>query len=396
MIKERGFQNGEQIYVAWAVSGNEIPDALNNSLILYGDGEYDLDEIEENITPESIDLIDHTIDLGEFYAHKLCKRMAGYRTKLEPNKQIIIMGLDSTSDGRLSIIYYREFFNQEFLNRLENWYSDFAWYQYCELKKNDNTQKKNSKPKFGWIPCAPIPKDIALIAYGRLDDKNNLTIDGNIKKNAVESLIPCVFENQQISWDLVQSCFRNVIKRSFDNNSTSHKPETKQRQIAWYKSLGIACAMYRGYCLRHPEINEQRNYVMALEETRNTRDYLFGRLLAIAERIEDAVLRDEDKNRITKAMLYMPRFAERPAETWQIIFKELSPYIQRLKTGSGWRPGFLANRLAEIDSIFALFVNDDFTRPDPLSCEFLLGYHCQRHFSKNKPESTEPHSGGKP
>lgn len=388
LIQERGFQNDDQIFVAWAVSGKEIPDSLNE-IWTFSDDENDLEEIEISAVPEPINLIDHSIDLGESYALKLRNHMAGYRAKLEPNEQVIIMGLDSTSDGRISIIYYREFFNWEFFERLEKWHSDFAWHQYGEIKKHDNDLKKNSKPKFGWIPCSPLPKDIALVAYGRLDDNNNLTLDGNIKKNTVESLIPCIFENQQVSWHLIQACSRNVIKRSFDNQPLSQKKESKQKQIAWYKSLGIACALYRGYYQRHPDINYPRNYVMALEEKRNTRDYLFGRLLAIAERIEDAVLRDEEKNRITKAMLYMPRFSEHPCETWHIIFKEIQPYLQRLKTGAGWRPGFLANRLAELDDVFALFVSDDFTRPDALSCEFLLGYHCQRHFSKNKSETNE-------
>jgi len=400
LVQERGFKNDDQVFISWAISGKEIPDSLNDTWTF--DDEDDFGEIEENNTSEPINLIDHSSDLGESYALKLRNRMAGYQAKLEPHEQIIIMGLDSTSDGRISIIYYREFSNEKFLEKLEKWHSDFAWYQYSQLKKRDDDLKKSSKPKFGWIPCSPIPKDIALIAYGRLDDNGNLTFGDkkkklNIKKKVVESLIPCIFEDQQISINLVQACFRNVIKRSFDNNPLSQNSESKQKQIAWHKSLGIACALHRGYCQRQPDINYQR-YAMSLEENRNTRDYLFGRLLAVAERIEDAVLRDEDKNRITKAMLYMPRFSERPCETWQIIFKELQPYLQRLKTGSDWRPGFLANRLSELDEIFALFVNDDFTRPGALSCEFLLGYHCQRHFSKNESETTntQTNSGKKP
>ncbi len=49
------------------------------------------------------------------------------------------------------------------------------------------------------------------------------------------------------------------------------------------KCLGIACALVRGS--RKEEQDE-----MSLEEQRTTRDYLFGRLLAIAERIEQSAL----------------------------------------------------------------------------------------------------------
>lgn len=380
LINERGFKNGEQVFVAWAVSGKKIPDSLSENWVFSED---ELEEFEETIlSEETLDAIDHSIDLGESYALKLRNRLAGYRAKIEPNEQIIIMGLDSTSDGRMSIIYYREFLNREFLDRLEKWHSEFAWHQYAEVKDAIGT-----KSKHGWVIFSPLPKDIALIAYGRFDNSNNLTLDGNIKKNVVESLIPCIFENQAIAWNLVQCCFNNVIKRSFDNNSLANKNESKQKLIAWNKGLGIACALYRGYCKRQSTINQNGHYDMALEENRKSRDYLFGRLLAIAERIEEKVLWDQDKNRVTKAMLYMPRFSERPNETWQVIYKELQPYFQHLKTGPGWRPGFLANRLAEIDEVFNSFVGDDFTRPGSLSPEFLLGYHCQRFFSKNKPEN---------
>lgn len=383
LIQERGFQNDTQIFISWAVSGKDLPDPLNESFIL-SDDEASFNEYEENNTQEIGGFIDHSVDLGESYSIKLRQRMAGYLNHLDENEQIIIMGLDTTSDGRMCIIYYREFFNREFLERLEKWHSEFSWNLYIESNKTDKNQKRSNNPQFSWIPCTPIPKDVALIAYGRLNDKNELTLDGKIKKKVIENLIPCIFEYQQISNDLVQACFRNVIKHSFYNNTLSKTSESRKKKNAWCKSLGIACALYRGYCQRHPEINYRRNYAMALEENRNTRDYLFGRLLAIAERIEDAVLHDEEKNRITKAMLYMPRFSERPCETWQVIYKELQPYLHSLKTGADWRPGFLANRLAEIDNVFALFINDDFTRHGSLSCEFLLGYHCQRHFFKNK------------
>src|SRR5207253_9551242 len=47
----------------------------------------------------------------------------------------------------------------------------------------------------------------------------------------------------------------------------------------WEKCLGIACSLFRGHYV-------DRRYQMDLELERNTRDYLYGRLLAIAEEIE--------------------------------------------------------------------------------------------------------------
>jgi CRISPR-associated protein Csd1 len=125
---------------------------------------------------------------------------------------------------------------------------------------------------------------------------------------------------------------------------------------------------------------------MALEENYHSRDYLYGRLLAIAERIEDVALNVSGENRSTTAARLMQRFADRPFETWRTIELALQPYIQRLRVS---RAGFLTNRLKEIDDILALFKHEDFSSKDSLSGEFLLGYHCQRQKFRTKPESTD-------
>jgi CRISPR-associated protein Csd1 len=157
--------------------------------------------------------------------------------------------------------------------------------------------------------------------------------------------------------------------------ATNRVAYASDAQWLWEKNLGIACALYKGYYARHPNLTQRRHYAMALEESNNSRDYLFGRLLAIAERIEDIALSVSDENRPTTAARLMQRFADRPYETWRTIELALQPYIQRLRTS---RAGFLSNQLEEMDSVLSLFQHDNFMRKEPLSGEFLLGYHCQR------------------
>lgn len=121
---------------------------------------------------------------------------------------------------------------------------------------------------------------------------------------------------------------------------------------------------------------------MALEESRTTRDYLYGRLLAIAERIEETALRMADENRPTNAARLMQRFADRPFSTWRTIELGLQPYIQRLQSNK-WA-GFLVNRKKEMDDVYGLFRTEDFSIDKPLTGEFLLGYHCQKQVWFNK------------
>lgn len=119
---------------------------------------------------------------------------------------------------------------------------------------------------------------------------------------------------------------------------------------------------------------------MNLDESCNSRDYLYGRLLAIAERIEEVALRLGGENRSTNAARLMQRFADRPFSTWRTIELSLQPYMQRLQ---GARGGFLTNRKKELDTVASSFDNEEFILDKPLTGEFLLGYHCQRLCYRN-------------
>ena len=114
---------------------------------------------------------------------------------------------------------------------------------------------------------------------------------------------------------------------------------------------------------------------MALERERNSRDYLYGRLLALAEHLEERALYVGGEKRATSAEKLMQRFADRPYSTWRIIETGLTPYKVRLNTK---RHGFLNAVQQEIDAVCQLFGTDDFVSDKRLSGEFLLGYHCQR------------------
>lgn len=110
---------------------------------------------------------------------------------------------------------------------------------------------------------------------------------------------------------------------------------------------------------------------MSLDETRKTRDYLFGRLLAIADVLEERTLSEAEKKRPTNATRYMQQFSQRPFSTWKQIYELLTPYFMR----QGDNASFYKWRLAQVKD---LFTPEDFTSNKPLTGEYLLGYYCQR------------------
>lgn len=373
LIQRQGFRNGDQAYVSWAVSGKSIPEPLTDAYSFLDTDDFDLDIVEESDTLAPEAPLNQGVNLGQTYAIQLRKYMAGYAAKLSPTEQIIIMGIDSATPGRMGILYYREMFSAEFLNRLEAWHNQFAWPQR-HTKEHPSVDGKKPKTKVIWPISSPVPRDITKAAYGE-------NVADNLKKKVIERLMPCIIDGQSFPLDLLMSCVRKVTNR------VSYATD---EQWLWEKNLSIACALYKGYYQRHPNLTQRRNYAMALEENYHSRDYLYGRLLAIAERIEEVALGISGENRSTTAARLMQRFADRPFETWRSIELALQPYMQRLRVS---RAGFLTNRQKELDTVQGLFSPQDFTSKAALSGEFLLGYHCQRQKLRTKTTDENPSQG---
>ncbi|MEA2059785.1 MAG: type I-C CRISPR-associated protein Cas8c/Csd1, partial [Thermodesulfobacteriota bacterium] len=263
------FRNEDQVYVSWAISGKKTPEPLESAWDMFGS---DL-VFKENTESEPEQSLDYSIDMGESFALQLKKYLAGYHAALEPNEQIIVMGLDSATPGRMGILYYRELLASEYLERIEKWHKQFAWPQRFTIEIPDPKGKKKPSRKTIWPVSSPVPKAIADAAYGHILKSNDA-----LKKSVIERILPCIIDGRHFPRDLVTSAVRRACNR---NNCENWE---------WQRNLGVACALYRGFYFRHPQGGKRREYRMALETERTTRDYLYGRLLAIAEKIEETAL----------------------------------------------------------------------------------------------------------
>jgi CRISPR-associated protein Csd1 len=339
LIARQGGPNGagEQVFVAWSSGGQDVPSPLRSTAELFMD---DLDNPEESVEPPR-----YAGDAGQELSLRLKRLIAGYGAKFAPSDEVIVMGLDSASPGRMAITLYRELQGSEFLVRIQDWHESHAWAQVysADLK----------------FTGAPAPKDIAEAAFGR-------ELNDNLRKAVVESLVPCIVDGRPIPSHLVGACVRRALILAGTDKLKREKRERKKWE--WEKCLGIACGLFRG-------LRWEKGYSMSLEENRTTRDYLFGRLLAIGEHIEQRALYIADEARDTNAAKLMQRFADRPCSTWRNLEIALAPYKSRLR--ANW-PGMLLGLEKELDKVADLFGTEDFVSDAQLSGEFLLGYHCER------------------
>jgi CRISPR-associated protein Csd1 len=345
LIARQGYRNGDQAIVAWAVGGNQIPKVVADSSEIEKDFRTEIAPDSMHNPQPSTASGRYKGDAGQLFANQLNNLIRGYRAKLADREDIVIMALDSATTGRMAVTYYRELQASEFLERIQSWHEHTAWPQNMGKDRR--------------FVGAPAPGDIAEAAYGR-------RVDEKLNKATVERLLPCIVDGRSIPCDLVTACAQQAANPAGKNH------------WEWERCLGIACALVRGS-------RREENYSMSLEENRSSRDYLFGRLLAIAEKIESYALYLAKEGRDTTAERLMQRFSDHPASTWRTIELALRPYMQRLQSS---RPGYLYNLKCLLDDVISRFQNDDFTKAGRLDAEFLLGYHCQRAaFRKEEPEN---------
>lgn len=338
LIGRQGYNRYGLAIVAWATSGKPVPQPTDDpSSLLWGNA-----PTEENPNAYT----------AQELAVKLRNRIAGYGKELGKTDEVVVMALDSATTGRMAITYYRDLTGSDFLKSIDNWHSSCEWlHRYREI-----LDKESGKSKKVSFVGAPAPADIAEAAYGtRLDDK--------LRKATIARLLPCIVDGQSIPRDLVESAVRRASNR------------IGMDSWEWNKTLSIACALFRKFK------QGKEKYEMSLDETRKTRDYLYGRLLAIADVLEERTLYKGEKKRATNAARYMQQFSQRPFRTWKQIHDLLSPYI--LRSGGAF---YYKNLIAEVEG---LFDPDDFISNKPLTGEYLLGFYCQRQKLVPKSSSSE-------
>ena len=213
LIARQGYRKDSLAIVAWATSGDQVPHLMEDSFSFL-----DFDKL-----PSDQNLPIYT---AEYFAKRLKKKIAGYGSFLGSDKDIVILGVDSATPGRLSIIYYRELTGSEFLKRIQSWHETCSWvHRYRSVEETDRNTgkiKRVVKPFIG----APSPNDIVEAAYGT-------RVDENLRKLTLKRLLPCLIDGQPIPRDIVESCVRRVSNRVALEN------------WEWEKYLSISCALYK-------------------------------------------------------------------------------------------------------------------------------------------------------
>ncbi|MED3757785.1 type I-C CRISPR-associated protein Cas8c/Csd1 [Peribacillus frigoritolerans] len=327
LINRQGKIVDQRVFLVWGNEEITIPDTTLDTF---------------SISPLPIGKKERISFTHQEFANEVAKALDGYRNNLTSNENVNVLILDSATTGRLAVLYYRNMNKELYLDRLKKWHSTCAWIH--RYRKDNNEQ-------YIQFYGAPATKDIAFAAYGP-------KVNEKVVKGLMERMLSCVIDDRKIPLDIVKSAYQRASNPvSMDN-------------WEWEKTLSITCAL----------LNKQEGCQVALDTENMDRNYLFGRLLAIADVMERRAL-GSGEMRASNALRYMNAFSKHPERTWKTIQDSLQPYQARLGT-----KGLYLSKL--IDEVASSISFEDFNNK-PLSGKYLLGFYSQRHDLYQKKENND-------
>lgn len=382
LIANHGYAVDSQVLISWAVDSNTKVKAkpqgssfeLCEAMDVFENGLFsDMEEIKTDATILS--------DMGTKvvytnYARRLNQLLQGYgdaRSIQQHARKICIAVFDAATTGRMGLVFYQELPENEYLESIVNWHKDTSYFLTAWKKTKDDAGKEKSVPVH--YIGAPSYDEILFAVYGKSRGRGDQSYS-ILKKKVRKQLLECMFGNFSFPESMVKMA-ANRASRPMSFTDTNGKFSEND----WKRAINITCALARKFYKQQ----KKGEIALALNTKRTDRDYLFGRLLAVADKLESIALYKADKQntRATNATKLMNAFQVKPYSTWGQLYNQLIPYKNQLK-GAGYYQSL-------IDEIMVLFQEGDFEDNSPLSPLYLLGYSAQNRAltQKNKNEKTE-------
>lgn len=330
LVQNRCARFGSLYLLIWESEDQPLPDIRKPAI-----------DIEDEFEEESGDT---SASPGAYSNFKsvLYQMIEGYRQKFDYDAKVMLMGLDETTPGkgRISMSLYTEIAGSRYLENIQYWH---------ETTVAERWYGKKKKSVFNTFSLF----EIINAAFGH-EEGEKLACKSEVMDNTILRLVPCVTERRKIPSDIVHHlCAKASRPLSYDK-------KYNHRLV-----LEVACGMIRK---RNIE-NHEGVVAVAYDPNEKDRSYLYGCLLALANKTEADTYDADDRNsRNTNAQRYWEAFSKRPCQTWKIIEERLQPYLNK----AGRYRTYYEKHFNEIMDKMTI---DVFSDNSALSPAYLLGYH---------------------
>jgi len=265
--------------------------------------------------------------------------------------------VDAATTGRMSVTFYKDMPENDYIDRIVDWHKTCRWW---------------FQSRGVHFISAPSTDRIIAAVHGEHKGENY----DKLRKQGREQLLHCILCGERLN----RSWIAAAVQRA-SNPFSYNKADGGWDKYKWETAINVACAIVRSYYSYYKE-----DVSLELDRSLNNRSYLYGRLLALADRIESHARylqikgNDTDK-RATNAVRYMTAFAAKPFRTWMQIFHLLNPSLQRLDGGEWY--------MQQVDEVIQLFREGEYEKNSALDGWYLMGYSLQRIALRNRDEEED-------
>lgn len=295
------------------------------------------------------------------YYARMKRLIFGTKDEKKNFPDVSLLMTDRSGDGRFSPVLYKSFSAEEYFDKIREWHDHCAWFTYDS--------------EWAALTMKPVSLfEIARCAYGvqrfNQSDAPYLDVNDAVFKDTVNTLLASVLDNRPIPTSLIQQIASQVSPERFAGNKGHEMQPFKQ-------ILRSACALLHWWHIRKNKDKEERD--LSLDKENTDRSYLYGRLLAVFDCIENAALNRRSKkdeqgkfdHRDTNAMRLWSAYVAHPSVCAANLQKCVIPYLSSLPYGLRT---YYENELTEIGGKIA----EAKTSNRPLSPEYLHGFYLER------------------
>lgn len=277
------------------------------------------------------------------------------RSKFSDDANYYIAIFDKVSNGRVAAKYFKTLSVSRLKENLVNWQKKYHWRGYGKESKDTD--------------FTPSPRRIVLAAYGTEREGGLEISKKTFLTNQYQSILAALVEGRDIPSNFERALAMNVRNRN-------------RYDKTWMEVKFCALAI-----LKH-----KGGFGEAMLNRENTdRSYLFGRLLAIFERIEASTF-DRESDRTTNAEKMWTSYTNHPATVMMRLRDLLKPYERKLQSDESKRGIYLKLKKDMTEVTNLLDDHYDFTNREvnrPLDYGFIFGYEGQMRdiFTKKHQEN---------
>ena len=296
-------------------------------------------------------------EISELYNTNILKYLSGNYREVGNKEKYYVMIVNKISNGRVAIKYFRELKKSEFYERVSKWYNTISWKGY-DYKEKSKVKKYPGIYKI-------INYTYGIERSGKIEFEQK-----KYRRDLIENLITTMIDGKRIPLNIVKKMYFNISNR-------------QRYDKTWSSVVEMACSIFKKYNIdyKNKEVSEDMF-------DNKDRDFLYGRLLAVFEKMEEATFGDE--KRTTNAQKLWSSFVNNPGKTMNILVDKLQPYKRKLENSKRGLFIMLEKIIQEIT--INLMATEDFenNKNKKLNENFIFGYYYQRNeFFKSKDNQDE-------